>query len=694
MTEEQVFLAALDRKDPADRAAFLEEACGADVDLRRQVEELLALHVKPGEFLDEPMGAPAGSGGAEPESDDLKFLLPATRPDSLGRIGDYHVLEVLGRGGFGIVFRAFDDALQQVVAVKVLAPAVAATSPARKRFLREGRSSARVRHENVVHVHAVVEHPLPHLVMDFVPGESLQQRLDRTGPLDVPDVVRLGRQIAEGLAAAHATGLIHRDIKPANILLEAGPVERVKITDFGLARAADDASLTQSGVLAGTPMYMAPEQGKGEPLDHRADLFSLDSVMYVMTTGRPPFRAGTTFGVLKRVVEESPRPIRDVIPEVPPWLCEIVARLHAKKPDDRFQTARDVADVLADCEAKLRANAGPEEYVRVFPGQSAARRHGRRKRFAVAAVVLPVFTLATAEIAGVTRWFHERPSTVDAAAKGGGDGTRPEGSGAPAEFTNSLGMKFMRIPAGKFVMGSPADEVDRLVGTVEDDGYKRMLRTELPEHEVEIARPFFMGATEVTVGQFRRFVEANPDYKVGDERWKSPGFEQTEDHPVVWVSWQNAVDFCTWLSKTEGKTYRLPTEAEWEYCCRAGKSRARYCYGDESARLEYYAWYNTVSGKGTHPVGLKKPNDWGLYDMHGNAWEWCRDGFDPNYYQDSPVKDPQGPDFRDMSVQRGGSWDFGPMVCRSAFRSFGPRSGITKDRGFRVLLVAPLGGEK
>src|SRR5262249_3077252 len=148
--------------------------------------------------------------------------------------------EVLGRGGFGVVFRAFDEALQRVVAVKVLAPEMAA-SPARKRFLREARSSARVRHDNVVQVYAVEEAPLPYLVMEFVPGETLQQRLDRVGPLEVAEVVRLGRQIAEGLAAAHGTGLIHRDVKPANILIEAGPDQCVKLTDFGLARAADDA---------------------------------------------------------------------------------------------------------------------------------------------------------------------------------------------------------------------------------------------------------------------------------------------------------------------------------------------------------------------------------------------------------------------------------------------------------------------
>jgi serine/threonine protein kinase/formylglycine-generating enzyme required for sulfatase activity len=438
MTEEQVFLAALELPNVGQRSAYLDTVCGADTELRRQVEELLAAHFKSGDFLNEPVGRQLAAGSATPTiaetlyvdgnsereamaseqkpaegPDDLFFLLPSTRPDSLGRIGHYEMLQVLGKGGFGIVFRAFDDILQRVVALKVLAPAIAATSPARKRFLREAQASARVRHENVVQVHAVEELPTPYLVMEFIAGETLQQRLDRKGPLSTAEIVSLGRQIAEGLAAAHATGLIHRDIKPGNILIEGGSSERVKITDFGLARAADDASMTQSGVVAGTPMFMAPEQAQGETLDQRADLFSLGSVLYVMASGRPPFRAATTFAVLKRVVEETPRPITEVIPETPQWLCDIIARLHAKKPGDRFQSAREVADVLADCEAQLKHNSKLSDYTRIPRGTSA--RDWARQKWAVLAAAIALFaviTVAQLEFAGITNWFRARQPEV------------------------------------------------------------------------------------------------------------------------------------------------------------------------------------------------------------------------------------------------------------------------------------------
>ena len=195
-------------------------------------------------------------------------------------------------------------------------------------------------------IHAVDEfRGLPYLVMQYVPGRSLQERLDASGPLEVREILRIGTQAARALAAAHAQGVVHRDIKPANILLE-NCIERVKLTDFGLARAIDDASLTQSGVIAGTPQYMAPEQARGEPVDARADLFALGGALYAMAAGRSPFRADSTMAVLKRVCEVRHRPIRELNPDVPDWLEATIDRLLAKEPADRFQTAAEVADLL------------------------------------------------------------------------------------------------------------------------------------------------------------------------------------------------------------------------------------------------------------------------------------------------------------------------------------------------------------
>jgi serine/threonine protein kinase len=276
----------------------------------------------------------------------LEFLSPADQPGQLGRLGHYAITAVVGRGGMGVVLKAFDSTLHRVVAIKVLAPQLATSPGARKRFLREARAAAAVSHDHVVTIHAVDEaNGMPYLVMQYIAGVSLQDRLDRDGPLPVKEILRIGMQTASGLAAAHAHGLIHRDIKPSNILLENG-VERAKITDFGLARAADDAGLTQSGAVAGTPQFMAPEQARGEALDHRADLFSLGSVLYMMCTGRPPFRADSALAVLRRVSEDTPRPIQDINADIPPWLTDVIAKLHAKDPVRRYQSAAEVAETL------------------------------------------------------------------------------------------------------------------------------------------------------------------------------------------------------------------------------------------------------------------------------------------------------------------------------------------------------------
>lgn len=287
-----------------------------------------------------------------PES--LTFLAESDEEDSIGKLGSYEVLEIVGAGGMGIVMRAWDPSLRRIVAIKVLASHLANSAAARRRFVREAQAAAAVSHDHVVAIHAVeADHEPPYLVMQYIEGKTLQQRLDGVGPLHVREVLRIGQQTALGLSAAHQQGIVHRDIKPANILLENG-VERVRITDFGLARAIDDASMTQSGVVAGTPLFMAPEQAQGIQLDHRADLFSLGSVLYVMCTGRPPFRSSTMIGVIRRVCDDAPRPVREINPDVPDWLCVIVDRLLAKDPKDRYASAEEVAELLGNCLAHVQ----------------------------------------------------------------------------------------------------------------------------------------------------------------------------------------------------------------------------------------------------------------------------------------------------------------------------------------------------
>src|SRR5262245_28897543 len=276
----------------------------------------------------------------------LDFLQPTDQAGVLGRFGPYEVVAHIASGGMGIVLKARDPALDRVVALKILQPALAANSLARARFVREARAAAAVVHEHVVPIYAVDEFAgLPYLVMQFVSGRSLADRLRASGALWLEEILRIGAQTAAGLGAAHGQGLIHRDVKPGNILLE-NSVERVKLTDFGLARAVDDTGLTRTGELAGTPEFMAPEQAGNETVDHRADLFSFGSVMYAMCTGVSPFQGTSIVAVIRQVCDKQLPPVHEVNQTIPRWLSDIIARLMAKAPDARFQSAQQVRELL------------------------------------------------------------------------------------------------------------------------------------------------------------------------------------------------------------------------------------------------------------------------------------------------------------------------------------------------------------
>jgi serine/threonine protein kinase len=357
------------------------------------------------EKLAAPLRDLARTADVDPDPD---WLGPSEVPDHIGRIGPYEILDRVGRGGMGVVYKGHDAALNRYVAVKALAPQWSSDPAARRRFTREAQAAAAVSHPHVITIHAVGEwRGRPFLVMEFVTGVSLQQRIDECGSLELKELLRIGMQVASGLAAAHAQGLIHRDIKPSNIMLE-NELARVKITDFGLARAVDDTRLTQYGTLAGTPAYMAPEQARGEPMDRRSDLFSLGSALYAMATGCVAFPGESSVEVIRRVSDGDPTPVRTLNPEIPEWLAEIVGRLHAKDPADRFQSAGEVADLLERHLARLQDPSLPaveHPWVRrpsrvVAAGNALARRRGVR-RLALMALLLAV----AGGSAAWTRWL-------------------------------------------------------------------------------------------------------------------------------------------------------------------------------------------------------------------------------------------------------------------------------------------------
>jgi serine/threonine protein kinase/WD40 repeat protein len=325
----------------------------------------------------------------------FSFLRPAEGPDAIGRLGSYRVLRLLGEGGMGVVFEAWDEHLNRNIALKVIKPGSASSPEAQQHFLREGRSIAALQHDHVIPVYQYGEdRGVLFLVMPVLKGETLADRMRREGRPSVDEVVRLGREVAEGLAAAHSAGIIHRDIKPGNLWLEGPPEDpsawrRVKILDFGLARLVEDgAEASAHSRLAGTPAYMSPEQAAGSELDERSDLFSIGCVLYEMLTGRQPFPGATALAVLAQLTGHEPPPPRAVNKDVPQRLSDLVVRLLAKEAAQRPASAAAVASELAALQKQLAQRE-------VF-GRRKSSHHLHLRRRTLAAVGLAVLLVGLA----------------------------------------------------------------------------------------------------------------------------------------------------------------------------------------------------------------------------------------------------------------------------------------------------------
>jgi formylglycine-generating enzyme required for sulfatase activity len=476
-----------------------------------------------------------------------------------------------------------------------------------------------------------------------------------------------------------------------------------------------------------TPAYAAPEFRNKEVSAH-SDQYSLAVSYCQLRGGRLPF-TGDTAQIMMGHLLHPPD-----LTMLPAAERPAVARALAKKPEDRWPSCRAFALAVAAAEAD-DADTAPQPSS-VWAAPTVTRRGRRPRRLRPAAAVVGALLLLTAVLPVALVWSGVLPGKPGGAdAPGHADHNPPPqqdkdkappppaqdkdkvAATPPDEFTSTLGMSLKRIEAGTFTMGSP-------------DGEEGRYGNEGPQHEVTITQPFYLGAYPVTKGQFAAFVkdasyktEAETDGKGGwgynaatrkiEERdskytWREPGWEQTDDHPVVNVTWNDAREFCQWLSKKEGRVYELPTEAEWEYACRAGTATRFWC-GDQDDDLQGNANVADASLKAkldadryqrvvfqpwddgypfTSPVGKFKPNPWGLYDMHGNVWQWCADW--SGKYESGSFKDPKGPDSGEIRVLRGGAWALSPRFCRSAYRRGRTRLALPLlDTGFRVVLRPP-----
>ena len=480
----------------------------------------------------------------------------------------------------------------------------------------------------------------------------------------------------------------------------------MKISDFGIAVSIEQVgSVTQSGQFVGTIDYLAPEQRHRLEIDERADQFSLAVLAYEMLTGHKPL------GIFKRPSEHNPRLARRV--------DEAILRGLQRDPEDRYATVEEFRNAL-DAALSNVPNC---------------RRHWWPSTLTA--------TIALSIVAGSVVWFqtrpvpqenvslagqravadsqrdtqeHHPPATAEAPPLATTSFTPDEARhnqqrwasslAVPVIETNFVGIEMVLVPPGDFVMGSSQEERTRLLRLREERNWPTYwdarFRSEVPQHKVKITKPFYLGAAEVTVGHFRRFGEATgyqTDAEMGrtasgriqgkwvrrpEFSWRNMGdFEPSDDYPVVNVSYHDAVAFCRWLSENEQEVYRLPSEAEWEYACRAG-TLGRWCVGDEDRLLGSFAWYGPNSDGKPHAVGQKSPNGFGLFDMHGNVWEWCSDRFGVAYYKSSPLRNPNGPSSGRNRVLRGGALYHNRFLIRSAVRHWAHPGNRYYHIGFRV----------
>ena len=580
--------------------------------------------------------------------------------------GRYRIVERLGVGGVGEVWLAEDtDVDGMEVAIKVLSADLARDADAVEAFRREAGVALKLTHPGICRLYTLdTAGEVKFLAMEHIRGRTLAAELpSRSGrAIAADELVAMFTPLAEALDHAHGLqpSILHRDIKPGNIMIAEGGA--AKLMDFGIACDVAHASAQASM----TPRYASPEQFRGREMTPASDVYSFAAVVYECLAGRP--YVGGEEDVAWAILE---RPFA-AVESLPDDVNAALASGLAKQPADRPGSAVALLERIAD----------------------AAAGTGKRRRPKAVRWVLLAAVLAVALGAGLLIWHQMRAPiliTPENACQAQQDCARRHG--IPVIETLDVGggvtMQLVVIPAGKFLMGSAlsAEQLASQYGTNSD-----YYEDELPQRTVTITRPFYMGVAEVTQAQYKAVMGAEP--------WKGRSFvAEGEANAASYVSWNDATEFCKRVSAKVGRTVRLPTEAEWEYACRGG-STSRYGCGDEDWTVYGYAWHKgnawDVDEKYAHAVGQKKPNAWGLYDMHGNVWEWCGDYYDADTYsviKDNTV-DPAGAAGGGQRVVRGGSFTHLDRHCRSAQRARVCPDGQWADGGFRVVLpvAAAAGG--
>lgn len=582
-------------------------------------------------------------------------------------LGNYFLLEPVGVGGMGYVYKAIHQRLKKTVAVKVLSPHVLRSSEGRHRFQREIEAVGRLASPHIVTAYDAGEaNGRDFLVMEYVEGKNLAELVAENGPLPIAQAIDYVLQAARGLEHAHAARIIHRDVKPSNLLVDNKGT--VKVLDLGLARTKFDDKgasppFATENTIMGTVAFMAPEQAiNTHDADERADIYSLGCTLFFLLTGKPPYEARTSLEGLTAHRERPIPSLRTTRADCPPELDALFRRMIAKHPGGR---PASMATVIAELE---RLTTLPHA------------RPDRAPRIAWPLLLAACVSFVAIGLVALAIW----------SANGNAGQSKTDDKSSAGKKSATPGIELARIEPGEFWMGA-------------SDSDPRAAKSEKPRRKIRINQAFLLGKTEITQAQYEEVIGANPSAfsAKGAHKLRVKDMD-TSKHPVESVSWLDAVRFCNRLSERHdlrtyykidgdvvtirgGDGYRLPTEAEWEYACRGGTTTSWH-FGENAEDLKDHAWFSDNSKDYTHPVGQKKANPWGLFDMLGNVPEWCWDRFNEDSYIDMPKSDPPGSGTGRERVYRGDAWN--SVLPRTTAR---PALGLTYGSqgsiniiGFRV----------
>jgi formylglycine-generating enzyme required for sulfatase activity len=665
----------------------------------------------------------------------------------------YRLEQLIAHGGMGQVWQAMDLATHAelghsaMVAVKILPPQLTQSPTLAKLLVEEATQARRLAHENIVRVYEWAQDPATaryFIIMECLEGEDLDSLLAREGPLSLERAEALLAPVADALQYAwHKHKLVHRDIKPGNVFVTQKG--EIKLLDFGIAaRARSSASSIglEAPASSGTAGYRAPEAGTHQRQPAQLlDVYAVAVMIYQMVEGRMPFDGPRTamhqppkpaalterqWDVLQSGFAWDPeqRPesvaalldeLRQAVGPTPEELAQqqAAARLREEQrlkqlAEKRRQEAEAAAVAQAQREKqrkelaakeKLEADAARRERKELLRRQLLERREADAEKARLAKEEQQR-KLLQAKAAAAYRAEQQRAREEIAARNAAELKEMMPTATSPVADTEGVlrdrfqdgtgsGPELVLIPTGRFQMGSPEHERRK---AMEAGSQKAWVERETPQHWVGIEQPIAMGRYPVTVGQWRQFVRATGWEPQGEINWAAPGFAQSDEHPVVGVSWHDAQRYVQWLSEKTGQRYRLPSEAEWEYACRAGTKTA-FSFGDSiNTSLANYDGNYTYNGsekgeyrEGTSRVGTFAPNQWGLFDMHGNVWEWVQDVVHDNY-EGAPLTGAAWVEGGDQArrILRGGSWLYNPRYLRSAIRN-GFSAVLSNDIvGFRV----------